>query len=961
MGATSTKKNQQRLFKGEDENFQRSVFDLGYKNKLTAPFNKLVPTCVKHIMPGDSVHAKTDFFTRWLSLQAPVFADYQMKFANWFIKYTQLWGGFDKFMGEGDSESADYLLDGSKQGKYASQVPYFTSRDLSHIAYNRMYNHSVPSVQDRMIDNYPLHVREYYRKFFKIVLVPVCAFRAEDHEFNHLYTGAPSDWVVGYYQGNDVTESIKNQIILCPMLWRNDSFTQNCIDNQLIFDLDSIPEEQSKYDVSDFITYWSGSNLLNDIASRKPKWAFTYNGTNLPIFRDPEGEVMDFAVYEMGHDCLPLDMELFGCSASYAQGDMGDTSIISSWSSTSLDFDSASPTQYFGLCQNFHFRRLSTEEQAETGFVYSYFVENKCKYQLYGYMRSLSPSELYDYVKQEWQTVTIRELWERTFGQLYVKTFLGNGTLSDYLGLNYEEMALRQPFSLASAIQVSRTYNGDSIAHNPYKYKQAPLDEDPYSYAKNRYAEDLLNASRDNFGNYNRDSAKISVGVVNDVKISCLAFLAYHKAYSDTLRDERYSLRYVYSDPYCSPFLLPLNYGDGDFISGNVFALAYHSSSDKYLVQNSPYFSDRGRDKINTSNVWTEESLVQFFSLQDRRVTQDYFSLMLPTQQMGDPATASVAIDSDGPLQTDWSSASNTSLSVAGSSSTGHPAGEVFGQLNGASVSVTGGLKGSVSVNEIRFAGKLQRFLERSLSAGSSYVKQILVHFGVTPSSSHTQRVMSRYLGGDRFYPTISPVDMVGANDKDSGQTTGSQTGTLSCSGRLGEVSFKSDDHGIFLQLLTIQNEFIVCGNEPSMIDKYDFPMPEFADLPPEAVGVSELVNVDGSDNTGYGKVAPDLTFGYVPRYARHKCSKDQIHGQLRTDLSYWVTPRKFNGNWFRGSFGTGDKNNMPELGENFLFEDPDYSAFVDMTDDNHKCIIDMQHFIKVSRQLPVLPTPRLH
>ena len=69
---------------------------------------------------------------------------------------------------------------------------------------------------------------------------------------------------------------------------------------------------------------------------------------------------------------------------------------------------------------------------------------------------------------------------------------------------------------------------------------------------------------------------KFDIGVVNDVRISVLPYLAYHKIWNDYIRDPRYEMRFLYSDPYRSPFMQPLfgqgnNLRNGTFIQGSFF------------------------------------------------------------------------------------------------------------------------------------------------------------------------------------------------------------------------------------------------------------------------------------------------------------------------------------------------------------------------------------------------------
>ena len=61
-----------------------------------------------------------------------------------------------------------------------------------------------------------------------------------------------------------------------------------------------------------------------------------------------------------------------------------------------------------------------------------------------------------------------------------------------------------------------------------------------------------------------------------------------------------------------------------------------------------------------------------------------------------------------------------------------------------------------LTINELRQASSIQKWLEKNARGGSRYVEQILSHFGVHSSDARLQR--PEYLGGGKTPVVISEV-----------------------------------------------------------------------------------------------------------------------------------------------------------------------------------------------------------
>lgn len=255
---------------------------------------------------------------------------------------------------------------------------------------------------------------------------------------------------------------------------------------------------------------------------------------------------------------------------------------------------------------------------------------------------------------------------------------------------------------------------------------------------------------------------------------------------------------------------------------------------------------------------------------------------------------------------------------------------------NSANLSVD--LAGSylMSVNQLRQAMALQRWLELNARAGSRYIETILAHFGVKSPDARLQR--PEYLGGGKSAVAISEVLQMS-------QSETTPQGTMSGHGiNYGQShEFKSyfTEHGHIIGLMSLRPRTAYQQGIPKHFlknDKFDYFWTILAHLGEQAIENQELY-AQHPDPTG--------TFGYVPRYSEYKFINSSVHGDFRTNLDFWHMGRIF--------------ATPPALNSDFISCNPTNRIFAVTDDDIDHIWVHLYQQIKAVRPIPVFSTPLLN
>ena len=195
------------------------------------------------------------------------------------------------------------------------------------------------------------------------------------------------------------------------------------------------------------------------------------------------------------------------------------------------------------------------------------------------------------------------------------------------------------------------------------------------------------------------------------------------------------------------------------------------------------------------------------------------------------------------------------------------------------------------TINELRYAFQLQKFLEADSRFGTRYWEILAGHFNVRAPDASLQR--PEYLGGHRMNINIDQVLSTAGYSNTSSTTVGAP-GANSVTGKKVSLFTKSfTEHGfIFILAVARHDQTYSAGVNKMWMRKsrYDFYWPEFANLGAQAVYYNELKYDGATPNNGI--------FGYQEAWAEYRYKPSLATGLMNPErsgsLDYWTLTNDF-------------------------------------------------------------------
>lgn len=394
--------------------------------------------------------------------------------------------------------------------------------------------------------------------------------------------------------------------------------------------------------------------------------------------------------------------------------------------------------------------------------------------------------------------------------------------------------------------------------------------------------------------------------ISNSPNLSLFPLLAYHKVCNDHYRNEKWQ-------PF-EPWTCNIDYLGPT-----------QNMNAKSFIQASTFTS----------------LMTSILDLENSNLPIDYFTSVLPRAQYGDESAVSVGLNKTDALFRINDAADNTKGAIFGGSS--YEPGDSLEKVNAATVSAhdgyvapvrtasTGlrlvGFSGnltadaSMKISALRSATALQKYKEIQNSNDPDFAAQVLAHFGIKPKVDSRTSV---FIGGDDKTLSINP--QINTNFQNGGEPEIKAIG-------IGDLSagckFTSTTYGMIIGIYRAipQLDYSHVGIDRNLFktDASDFPIPELdsvgmqtqyrCELSAPLLGLCKfLVPYDKQTSA----LDMSVTYGYSPRYAELKSSRDYYEGGFCGTYSTWVTgyDQSFLSAWRRnrGSLSVSDYDSIEAL-----------------------------------------------
>lgn len=209
----------------------------------------------------------------------------------------------------------------------------------------------------------------------------------------------------------------------------------------------------------------------------------------------------------------------------------------------------------------------------------------------------------------------------------------------------------------------------------------------------------------------------------------------------------------------------------------------------------------------------------------------------------------------------------------------------------------------SASINELRTAFAIQKFLEAKARGGTRYIEMVSNIWGVESSDARLQR--AEYLGGTRIPVNVDQVVQTSSTDSTSPQ---GNVGAFSYTPSRDYICDKGfEEHGIFMVLGVMRHERTYQqGVARHLLRKNqdDFYNPYFANLGEQPI-INAEIYMDGTSKD-------NEFFGFQEAWADMRYGINRVTGKMRSNVTGTLDAYHYADNY----------SSRPYLGEDWIKED---------------------------------------
>lgn len=240
------------------------------------------------------------------------------------------------------------------------------------------------------------------------------------------------------------------------------------------------------------------------------------------------------------------------------------------------------------------------------------------------------------------------------------------------------------------------------------------------------------------------------------------------------------------------------------------------------------------------------------------------------------------------------------------------------------------------TINELRRAYALQRWLEKNARGGTRYAEHILMHFGVKSSDARLQR--PEYITGSKSPVMISEV-LATATEATEEIPQGNMSGHAISVNAGNYGSYFCEEHGYIVGIMSVTPKPAyrqgIARHWQKIADATQHYWSDFAHIGEQEVLKTELYAY---------KEHAEPTFGYIPRYAEYKYEASRVCADFRGSLAFWTFGRVF--------------ENTPALNAEFIECNPTNDPFAVLSTETDHLYCHVHNKIGGSRLMPKFGNP---